>query len=155
MTQLLAENWIPLAIALIVGLLVAWYLFRSTRRTRVTGTRKDVLDEGAPRAQRNTALVDAPPAAMADSRPLKVSDGNGDDLTLIKGVGPRLAATLESLGVTSLSQIAAWDDAEIDRIDSQLGRFEGRIRRDDWPGQARLLADGKSAEFSAKYGAGA
>ncbi|EDL48642.1 hypothetical protein [Erythrobacter sp. SD-21] len=155
MSELLAENWILLAIALVVGLLVAWLLFRTTRRTRVTGTKKDVLDEGAERAQRNSALVDAPPAATSDAPELKVSDGNGDDLTRIKGVGPKLAATLESLGVTSFAQIAAWDDAEIDRIDSQLGRFEGRIRRDDWTGQARLLAAGDRAGFQSKYGAGA
>ena len=156
MSQLLAENWILLAIALVVGLLVAWFLFRSSRRTRVTGTKQDVLDEGAERAKRNSALVDAPPAAITDPQTTvtKVSDGNGDDLTRIKGVGPKLAATLESLGVTSFAQIASWDEAEIDRIDAQLGRFEGRIRRDDWTGQARLLADGKSADFSQKYGAG-
>ena len=155
MSELLAENWILLAIALVVGLLVAWFLFRSTRRTRVTGTKKDVLDEGAERAQRNSALVEAAPAAASDPQPLKVSDGNGDDLTRIKGVGPKLAALLESLGVTSFAQIAAWDEAEIDRIDGQLGRFEGRIRRDDWTGQARLLADGNAADFNRKYGAGA
>ena len=157
MSQLLAENWILLVIALVVGLLVAWFLFRSSRRTRVTGTRQDVLDEGADRARRNDALVDAPPAATADSQPnvTKVNDGNGDDLTRIKGVGPKLAATLESLGVTSFAQIAEWDETEIDRMDAQLGRFEGRIRKDDWTGQARLLADGKSADFNTKYGAGA
>ncbi|NNC53729.1 MAG: hypothetical protein HKO08_11885 [Erythrobacter sp.] len=156
MSELLAEHWILLVIALVVGLIVAWFLLRTNRRTRVTGASKDVLDEGAERAQRNSALVDAPPAAARDPEPVvKVSDGNGDDLTRIKGVGPKLAATLESLGVTSFAQIAAWDDAEIDRIDGQLGRFEGRIRRDDWTGQARLLADGKDAEFTGKYGAGA
>ena len=155
MSQLLAENWMLLLFALVIGLLVAWFLFRTTRKTRVTGTKKDVLDEGAERAQRNKALLDAAPAATPDMQPLKVSDGNGDDLTLIKGVGPKLAATLQSLGITSFAQIAAWDDAEIDRIDAQLGRFEGRIRRDDWTGQARLLASGDTAGFSAKYGAGA
>lgn len=155
MSELLAENWILLVFALVIGLLVAWFLFRTSRKTRVTGTRKDVLDEGAERAQRNNALVDAPPAAQHDPEPIKVSDGNGDDLTRIKGVGPKLAATLNSLGISSFSQIAAWDDAEIDRIDAQLGRFEGRIRRDDWAGQARLLAAGDATGFKAKYGAGA
>ena len=153
MSELLAENWMLMVFALVIGLLVAWFLFRTTRKTRVTGTKKDVLDEGAERAQRNNALVDAAPAAMRDAEPIKVSDGNGDDLTQIKGVGPKLAATLESLGVTTFAQIAAWDDAEIDRIDAQLGRFEGRIRRDDWTGQARLLAGGDAAAFKDKYGA--
>lgn len=156
MSTLLAEHWILLAIALVIGLVVAWFLFHTNRRTRVTGASRDVLDEGADRAQRNSALVDAPPAATRDPEPVvKVSDGNGDDLTRIKGVGPKLAATLESLGITSFSQIAGWDDAEIDRIDAQLGRFEGRIRRDDWVGQATLLASGNSAAFVDKYGAGA
>ncbi len=60
-----------------------------------------------------------------------------DDLTRIKGLGPKLAEQLHALGVTSFAQIAAWDEADIDRIDAQLGRFQGRIRRDDWPAQAR------------------
>lgn len=160
MSQLLADNWILLVIALIVGLVVAWYLFRSNRRTHVMGASRDVLDDGAERAQRNSALVDAPPAASKDPSPVPrqpaaaaPADAN-DDLTRIKGVGPKLAATLHELGVTSFSQIAGWDDAEIERVDAQLGRFQGRIRRDDWTGQARFLAEGDSAGFKRKYGAG-
>lgn len=175
MNELLAENWILLAIALVVGLIVAWYLFRSNRRTRVTGASRDVLDEGAEPAQRNSALVDSPPAAQREAAPVATPTGlagagaavagakdaaaasasqDEDDLTRLKGVGPKLAAVLRDLGVTNFGQIAAWDDAEIDRIDAHLGRFQGRIRRDDWVGQARLLADGNAAEFSRRYGAG-
>ena len=76
----------------------------------------------------------------------------GDDLTRIKGLGPKLAGTLRELGVVSFAQIAAWTDADIDRIDAQLGRFQGRIRRDDWPAQAQLLADGDTAGYEAKFG---
>ncbi|NCP10415.1 MAG: hypothetical protein GW859_00415, partial [Sphingomonadales bacterium] len=57
------------------------------------------------------------------------------------------------LGVTRYDQIAAWDAADIDRIDAQLGAFQGRIRRDDWVEQARLLAAGDTAGFEAKFGA--
>ena len=42
--------------------------------------------------------------------------------------------------------------AEIDRIDAQLGRFQGRIRRDDWVGQASLLAAGDDSGFAQRYG---
>ena len=185
MNQLLAEYWYLLAIALVIGLVVAWYLFRSTRRTKVTGaSRGDVLDEGAQKAQRNSALVDAPPAAIRDPQPVATPAGlagtgaavaasaevgqvgvsaatpepvgtGSDDLTRIKGVGPKLAARLSELGVTSFSQIAAWNEADIERIDAELGRFQGRIRRDDWVGQAGLLATGDTAEFQNRYGAGA
>ena len=76
----------------------------------------------------------------------------GDDLTRIKGLGPKLAATLQDMGVTTLSQIAQWDDAEIDRIDANLGRFQGRIRRDSWVDQAKYLSVGDEAGFVERFG---
>ncbi len=85
----------------------------------------------------------APPATAATG---------GDDLTRLKGVGPKLATQLNTLGVTSFAQIAAWSEADIDRIDDQLGRFKGRIRRDDWIGQATLLASGDTAAYEARFG---
>jgi predicted flap endonuclease-1-like 5' DNA nuclease len=80
------------------------------------------------------------------------ASGSGDDLTRLKGVGPKLAAQLGEMGVTTFSQIAAWQDADIDRIDAGLGRFQGRIRRDAWVEQARLLAAGDNVGFAAKFG---
>ena len=155
MTELLETYWPLLVAALLVGLVIAWYVFSASRRTRVTGTSRDVLDEGAAPAERNKALIDSAPAATpmepaAGEAPVAAS--GGDDLTRIKGLGPKLAATLNGLGVTSFAQIAAWDEAEITRIDSQLGRFQGRIQRDDWVGQARFLAEGDETGFAGKYG---
>jgi len=114
-------------------------------------------------ARRNQALIDAPPAAVKvepvavaeeTPQPLPVAAvvGGGDDLTLIKGLGPKLQAQLAEMGVTTFAQIAAWDHAEIDRIDAQMGRFQGRIRRDDWVAQAKLLAEGDSAGFARQFG---
>ena len=92
------------------------------------------------------------PVPTPTPAPASTSTAATDDLTRIKGLGPKLSATLADLGVTSFSQIANWDDAEIDRIDAQLGRFQGRIRRDDWVGQANLLAAGDDAGFARLYG---
>ena len=75
-----------------------------------------------------------------------------DDLAQIKGLGPKLQALLPTLGVTSFAQIASWDDAEIDRIDAQLGVFQGRIRKDNWVAQAQFLAGGDVAGYEAKFG---
>lgn len=61
-----------------------------------------------------------------------------DDLTQLDGVGPVLAEKLNKAGVTSLSQIAAWTDEDIARVDGELD-FKGRIERDDWVGQAKKL----------------
>ncbi|QKG72461.1 hypothetical protein [Erythrobacter mangrovi] len=152
MTELLQTYWPAVVIALALGLVIAWYVFKASRRTRVTGTVKDVLDEGASPAERNKALIDSAPAAKQEPKPVTAAPPSGDDLTRIKGLGPKLAALLGELGVTSFAQVAAWDDGEIDRIDAQLGRFQGRIRRDDWVGQAKLLAAGDQSGFANKYG---
>ena len=168
MAELVQENMIFLMLALIVGLFMAWWVFAASRRTRVEIAPKD--GEDAP-ARRNQVLIDAPPAvevppptpaglagageavaALAPGVPVSMPGSGSDDLTRIKGLGPKLAQQLRELGVTSFAQIAAWDEAEVDRIDAQLGRFQGRIRRDDWRSQAGFLASGDTAGYQAKFG---
>lgn len=96
--------------------------------------------------------IDPRPAAP-ERVPRAAVETGGDDLSAMKGVGPKLVARLASLGVTRFDQIAGWSEVDIERIDGQLGNFAGRIRRDDWTQQARLLAVGDRAGFEAKFGA--
>lgn len=172
--EYLTENWLLALIAFLAAVLVAWYIFHAARRTRITGDRRDVLDEGAAPAARNQALIDTAPAAARDV-PLppatpgglagageavsavveteQIARGNeAGDIAQLKGVGPKLVAMLHDLGVTSLAQVAAWSEADIDRIDAQLGRFQGRIRRDSWVEQAQLLTSGDPAAYAARFG---
>lgn len=151
MVELVRENWVLLLIALAIGIAVAWWIFAATRKTRVELAPKA---EGDTLAKRNQALINAAPAAPVVPTPAPALSAAAGDIALIKGVGPRLQAQLADLGVTTFAQIAAWDDTEIDRIDAQLGRFAGRIRRDSWVEQARLLAAGDTAGFAAKFGNG-
>ncbi|MCK5910409.1 MAG: hypothetical protein KAG62_10715 [Caulobacter sp.] len=65
----------------------------------------------------------------------------GDDLTRLVGVGPKLAASLAELGVTTFSQIAAWTPEELADIDLKLG-LKGRAERDAWIAQAKRFAAG-------------
>ncbi|QBF31338.1 hypothetical protein [Thalassococcus sp. S3] len=76
-------------------------------------------------------------------------DGGPDDLKLLKGVGPKLEETLHELGFYHFDQIAAWTDAEVAWVDTRL-KFKGRIERDGWIEQAKILADGGETEFSAR-----
>ena len=78
--------------------------------------------------------------------------GEADDLKRIKGLGPKLVALLAEQGITRFEQIAAWTDADIERIDATLGRFSGRITRDKWVEQAKLLSDGDETGFSKAFG---
>lgn len=72
-----------------------------------------------------------------------------DDLKLISGVGPKLEATLNEIGVYQYAQVAAWKKADIKTVDDQL-KFKGRIERDDWMAQAKILAKGGETDFSKK-----
>ncbi len=60
-----------------------------------------------------------------------------DDLKKIKGIGPHLEGKLAEQGITTYRQIATLTPADIERIGAHIGRFAGRIEREDWLGQAR------------------
>ena len=87
-----------------------------------------------------------------DSHPSGAVKPAGDALTQLKGLGPKAASLLNALGVTSFAQIASWNDADVAAIDTQMGAFKGRIARDRWVDQARLLARGDTAAFEAEFG---
>ncbi len=79
---------------------------------------------------------------------LKEARGEADDLKKIRGVGPKLEALLNRLGVFHFWQVAGWGPAEVAWVDDNLEGFRGRVSRDDWVAQARILADGGETEFS-------
>jgi predicted flap endonuclease-1-like 5' DNA nuclease len=60
-------------------------------------------------------------------------------ITDIKGIGPKIAAILADHGLTSVADIAALDDVAIDGLADDMPVYPGRIRDDDWVGQARRL----------------
>ena len=70
----------------------------------------------------------------------QVAERSVDDLTRIKGIGPKARDGLAAIGITRFDQIAGWDMAQIRMVAGKLGLGAGRIRREDWVGQARALA---------------
>ena len=68
----------------------------------------------------------------------------------IKGVGSKLEALLHRLGVFHFDQVAGWSDGEIAWVDDNLEGFKGRVVRDNWVSQAKILADGRETDFSAR-----
>ncbi|MGR3486097.1 MAG: hypothetical protein ACU0BF_12180 [Paracoccaceae bacterium] len=102
--------------------------------------------------------VDAMPAEpVAQAKPQTLTaarDGLPDDLKMIKGVGPKLEAMLHRLGFYHFDQVASWTDEEVAWVDQNLEGFKGRVSRDNWVSQARVLADGGSTDFSTRVGKG-
>ena len=75
-------------------------------------------------------------------------DTGADDLKQIKGIGPKLEQLCNSLGFYHFDQIAAWNADEVAWVDANLQGFKGRVSRDGWVEQARILAAGGETEFS-------
>jgi predicted flap endonuclease-1-like 5' DNA nuclease len=66
-------------------------------------------------------------------------DDAADDLTLLKGVGPKLAVGLNNAGIYHFDQIAAWNTAEVAWVDENIAGVRGRASRDGWVEQAKSL----------------
>ncbi|HET9810905.1 MAG TPA: hypothetical protein VFP53_04330 [Sphingomicrobium sp.] len=92
-------------------------------------------------------IIDAPVHAN-----LPGASGPPDDLTRLKGVGPKFAAMLNGFGIIRFEQLAALSEGDLDRIDEQLGPFRGRLQRDQVPLQADYLARGDDDGFEQRFG---
>ncbi|HRD67201.1 MAG TPA: phasin family protein [Candidatus Competibacter sp.] len=86
-----------------------------------------------------TLAIDQRAPSTTTTRP-----GKQDDLKLIVGIGPVLESKLNAAGICSYRQLAALTDSDIDHLESEVIHFGGRIRREDWIGQAKAL-------YSKKY----
>lgn len=69
----------------------------------------------------------------------KPRGGQADDLKRISGIGPKLEATLNDMGVFHFDQIASWGPDEVAWVDQAVTGFKGRASRDDWVAQAKDL----------------
>lgn len=108
-------------------------------------------------AQPDHGLADSAAAAVLDiSTPLLGIDLNpdlpSDDLTRIKGLGPKAAAILNGIGIHRFAQLADLTPAQAGEVDVRMGAFKGRIVKDQWVDQARHLEQNDIAGFEAKYG---
>ncbi|MFK0687839.1 proton-conducting membrane transporter [Mesorhizobium sp. IMUNJ 23033] len=92
------------------------------------------------------------PAAAKKAVPAsaKAAAGKPDNLRRLIGIGPVNEKLLKGLGVTSYAQIAAWTEADVKRIEDVLN-FDGRIAREQWIDQAKLLAAGDENGFARRF----
>ena len=95
-----------------------------------------------------------PEAALAAATQNKIVRlPTGSDLKRIRGIGVLIEKKLNAMGIASYDQIANWTAQDIDRVSQQLD-FKGRIERENWVEQARILASGGATEFSRRFDTG-
>ena len=161
---------IIVVVALLAAAIAAWLLVRRSARARA---RQPILSERAaderPYLRYTPAAPPPPPApaGVADEVAAAATDvvgdvlhvdtqgpgeRSGDDLQRLKGVGPKLAARLNELGITSYAQLAGLNDTEVTMLDDRLGPFRGRVARDRLVEQAQYLARGDTDGFEERFG---
>jgi len=168
---------VPIVIALLIGLLIAWWMFKrggtvapeqtEDREAGRDQPRRAMLEEERPLyrstdGEEGNGIADQGAAAASDVAgqmlglqvhdQLPGADGPPDDLSLMKGVGPKLVARLNENGITRFEQIARLTDNEVGILDDRLGPFKGRLRRDRVVEQASYLARGDTDGFEAQFG---
>jgi len=116
--------------------------FERKRRKSSTARASSPSSRGAPAAGLAPAgsgsVGDTPKAAPAEASNAAATG----ELTSIKGLGARSSERLVAVGVTTLAQVAAWSDADIDEIAPRIHVGAERIRREDWVGQAQAATRG-------------
>ena len=93
-----------------------------------------------PAAKKSDAKTDAPQADAPKKDAPEAAANANDDLTQLTGVGPAFAKKLNEAGVTSFAQIAAWDAAEIERLDGEISGLKTKAEKGDWVAEAKKLA---------------
>jgi len=78
--------------------------------------------------------------------------GAADDLTRLKGVGPKFVARLAELGIARYDQLAGLNANEAAHLDERMGPFQGRLAKDRVIEQADLLARGDIETFEETFG---
>jgi predicted flap endonuclease-1-like 5' DNA nuclease len=155
MLDLLVQYWIVFAIIAAIGAGTAFWVLSSRRHVELP--RVEIGSNSSPTLTR-TVVKSSDWAATSREAPLPFDvytspDVIPDDLLQIKGVGPRLARMLMDMGIVYFRQIAAWSPEDVAAVDTRLGPFAGRVARDNWVEQARMLDAGDMDAFRARFGA--
>ena len=156
----LTDHPLLIALATLLVLALLFLLLRPRQRVRLSDdapARPHMLAGGEGRGIADEAAAAASDVAgdIISARvhaELPGASGPPDDLQLLKGVGPKMAAMLNQRGITRFDQIARLGHGQIEDLDSSLGAFRGRLARDKIVEQADYLARGDRDGFEAKFG---
>lgn len=93
--------------------------------------------EPKPKAAKPKAEKSAKPVGLVRLKaPRK---GKADDLKEIEGIGPALEKLVNGMGFFHFDQIAQWTEADVALVDAEMKTFKGRISRDKWVEQAKII----------------
>lgn len=108
-------------------------------RDQVIDQIEDAVDEVVEDVRERVEGAGLTRRAISRTAKRVLHDITGDDLTLIKGIGPKRAGELHAEGIRTFEQLALMTKAELKMLDDKLN-LGGRALRSDWRGQAKQFA---------------
>lgn len=104
--------------------------------------------EKAPEAPKvaKAPKAEKPAAPKAEKKPAAKA-AKADDLTIVEGIGPKIAGLLIDAGISTFAQLAAAKPEAIKTILEAAGKRYQMHDPSTWPQQAALARDGKTAEL--------
>ena len=162
--QFIEIYWPVFLVALLIGAIVGYLIFRPKQQVRLTDTAplRPHMSANATAQREGRGLTDEAAAAASDVAgqiinarvhdELPGATGTPDDLVKLKGVGPKLAAMLYERGIVRFDQIAKLSPGQVETLDESLGGFRGRFSRDRIVEQADYLARGDIDGYEARFG---
>ena len=159
------DNWVFILIAAAGVALILYLLLRPRQRVQLTDTapvRPHMAHSAQPPRGEGRGITDEVAAAATDvtgdilhapvHSNLPGASGPPDDLRKLKGVGPKFAEILNERGIIRFEQLARLSPDEVERLDTTLGAFRGRLMRDRVTEQADYLARGDFDGFEHRFG---
>lgn len=109
---------------------LAYFYYLERQRSGLPGSEHEdwIRAEAEVRSHHAPPEVPAQTATATSSLPL----------TLIKGIGPRVAAELKTVGVSTCEELASW---ALSDFGEKLPRLTARARNGEWIEQARELSE--------------
>jgi large subunit ribosomal protein L21 len=103
----------------------------------------EILTDGKkPSGAKAAKPVEAKAAKIVAVAAAATGERDEANLSLIAGIGPTIEKKLRAAGITTWSQIAAWDEAAVEKWNEELA-LRGRASREEWVEQAKELLAGK------------
>ena len=136
-----------------------WNNGKVTEERYMMGQTIEVAKPAAAKKATATAKKSAEPAA--DKKPATKSAKTqveqaapvaADDLTVVEGIGPKIADILKAAGIATFAQLAASKPAAIKTILEAAGKRYQMHDPATWPKQAALARDGKTAQLAKLQG---
>lgn len=156
MSERFAADTVFILVVMLVAALLGFIIGYLLRKYKITSLEADLEVCRESKLSDNSSLK----TASVPTEPIKISGYDADtakeffgkkikedDLTLVEGIGPKIAALMQEAGFTTWAKMGAASIEELQTVIDNAGERFSLHKADSWPMQAELAAQGRWEEL--------